>query len=101
MKRDSTEALDRLFSRMVNELGAEGAERMATMIAEEIGGFRLVFPDIPAISRMVRNRQICDRFTGRNHEELAYRHHLTVRQIRAIVCSGKAIVYAMRIKTAE
>lgn len=85
MKRSSAEALDRMFGRLVRELGPAGAEKMVTVIAEEIGGYRLVFPDLPAISRMVRNQQINDRFTGSNHQELAARYQKHPRQIRRII----------------
>lgn len=85
MRRDSVEALDRMFGRMVRELGAEGAEKVVTMMAEEIGGFRLVFPDLPAIGRMVRNQQIRDKFNGQNHEELGIRYQKHPRQIRRIL----------------
>lgn len=85
MKRNSAEALDRMFGRLVRELGAVDAEKVVTVIAEEIGGCRLVFPDLPAINRMVRNEQIRVRFTGSNHQELAMRYHKHPRQIRRII----------------
>ena len=56
-RRESAEALERMFGRIVRELG-EYAERILRIQAEEIGGYRLTFPDVQDICRMVRNRQI-------------------------------------------
>lgn len=92
MKRGSAEALERMFARMVRELGAADAEKMVTMMSEEIGGFRLTFPDLPAISRMVRNQQICDAFTGNNLEELALRYHRHPVQIRRIIGNARITI---------
>lgn len=91
MKRDSAEALDRMFGRMVREYGVYDAEKMTKIMAEEIGGLRLIFPDAEDVARMVRNRHICDSFTGGNHEELALRFKKHPRQIRKIVERGQHV----------
>lgn len=84
MKRESAEALDRMFGRMVREFGSE-AEHVLRVLAEELGGFRLTFPDVQDIERMARNKTICDRFTGCNYDELAARFSLHPSQVRRIV----------------
>jgi Mor family transcriptional regulator len=88
MARESAEALDRMFGRLAREFGAADAERIAKVLAEEIGGFRLVFPDVADMARMVRNQHICDSFKGDNYEELALRHSLHPINVRRIVARG-------------
>ncbi len=72
-------------------------ESMTEMMAAEIekqlrgqsGGERIYIPKTASREdKAVRNHLIRAQFTGRNHVEIARRYHLTVRQVRRIVCSS-------------
>lgn len=85
MRRDSAEALERMFGRLAREYGCAHAEKITQVLAEEIGGMRLVFPSLADMARMVRNQAICDSFTGRNYEELGLQYGRHPVQIRRII----------------
>lgn len=89
MGKESAEALARLFSRLARELGELGAEGVIRTFAEEIGGFRMIFPDIKTLERMARDQDICRRFDGQNYGELALRYQRSPNQIRRIVNRGR------------
>lgn len=57
-------------------------------LSAALGGDSLHIPHPERLSVTVRNRDIRAAFNGRNYRELAIRHGLTVRWIRAIV-AGK------------
>nr|MBC8362606.1 hypothetical protein [Candidatus Desulfatibia profunda] len=52
---------------------------------EELGGIRITIPTIKELELEERNRRIRNQFTGHNHNELALRWGMSVRQIRRIV----------------
>ncbi len=65
--------------------GEEIATGVMKLIAMRHGGQQMRIPDPKDIYREDRNRQIRDRFTGFNHQELAILFKVSVSQIRRIV----------------
>lgn len=72
---------------------AERATRLARLITFDvslaIGGRELYFPGAEALRGWVRDHEIYAQFNGRNYEELATRHGLTVRRIEQIVAEQR------------
>ena len=82
--KENAEVLECFFGRLERELG-ELAPAVVKMMAEELGGCRLTFPDLGELERQQRDRLIRARFTGSNHQELALRFSLSERQIRNVL----------------
>lgn len=78
------DVLDSFFERLGREFGPQ-AQRIVTVMAEELGGCRLTFPDLKDLYRLDRDRRIRREFNGSNLSELAIRYQLHVRHVRKIL----------------
>ena len=85
MQNESWDALTQLADRFRVSFGEETGARIMTVLFEELGGLRVTIPTITQVAIQERNRQIRNKFTGRNHESLAASWGLSVRQVRRIV----------------
>jgi Mor family transcriptional regulator len=59
--------------------------KAALQLASEYGGESIYIPKNQAITRIVRNRAICEEFNGSNCQELARKYRMTTRYIRDIL----------------
>ncbi|TLM60961.1 MAG: hypothetical protein FDZ69_13715 [Deltaproteobacteria bacterium] len=85
MDRDDNRGLIRqLLLRLHVDFG-ELAPAIIKIMAEEVGGARLIFPDMKALCRSDRNSRIRADFKGNNHEDLAIKYGIKKRQVRRIV----------------
>lgn len=55
------------------------------VIAGKMGGTTLYLPKIDTLYRSVRDKRICDEFTGGNYKTLAKKYGLTEQRVRKIV----------------
>ncbi len=76
--------IEDLFSQLHVEFGAMAPKIIKTLIMV-LGRTRITFPDFEYLYRAERNRRIKAEFRGANHEDLAIRYGLKVRQIRRIL----------------
>jgi Mor family transcriptional regulator len=83
-RHENGEVIRELFDRLHREFGRMAPQIIQVMV-ECVGGCRLTFPDLQDLYRQERNRRITNEFNGGNHEELAIKYRLKVRQIRRIV----------------
>lgn len=87
------EGFRRLYLRLVNLHGEEGAETIFWMLAEEMGGERVNVPSMEVLQREARNASIRKAYdigykTGDgNRAQLAERFGLDIRQIDRILQS--------------
>lgn len=79
------ELFGQIVARLHHEFGICQTLQIVRVLAEEIGGVRVSFPDIQDLNRMERDRRISCEYTGANLEELALRYRLHRRQVRRIV----------------
>lgn len=79
------ELLGQIVARLHHEYGICQTLQIVRVLAEEIGGVRISFPDIQELNRMERDRRIACEFNGANLDELALRYRLHRRQVRRIV----------------
>lgn len=82
---DYNEAMDCFYQRLCNEFGLASGKAILRIFFEEMGGVRLSVPTIVRLEKEARDQRICNEFNGINHEELAIRFGLSVRQVRRIV----------------
>jgi Mor family transcriptional regulator len=54
-------------------------------VYEELGGLRITIPTIRCLKKTERVRRIRNAFNGVNHQELAIRWGMSIRQVRRIV----------------
>jgi len=83
-RAEHTEVVTELFSRLHGEFGNMAPQIIQVMV-EVVGGYRITFPDFQHLYRAERNRRLKIEFTGRNHQELAIKYRLKVKQVRRIV----------------
>lgn len=83
-RSEHTEAVQELFRRLQGEFGNMAPQIIKVMV-DVVGGYRITFPDLQDLYRMERNRCIRSEFTGCNHQELAFKYRLKVKQVRRIV----------------
>jgi Mor family transcriptional regulator len=76
------------FQDVAAQYGPEVAEGVMRLITMRHGGQQLRIPDPLDVSREDRNRQLRNRFTGFNHQELAILFKISVSQVRRIVQEG-------------
>lgn len=88
-RQDVREALQQWIQRVLHEYGTETGQAIIKSFLEECGGRRIRVPDMYDLYRMDRDRIICGKFTGQNHEELAIAFRISVSQVRRIVNGPK------------
>ena len=71
-----------------HKYGEEIAQGIMNLIAMRHGGSRIWIPDPHDVYREERDRQIRDKFTGANHQELGILFRLSISQVRRIVQEG-------------
>jgi len=76
------------FQVVAETYGEEIATGVMKLIAMRHGGQHMRIPDPKDIYREDRNRQIRNRFTGFNHQELSILFKVSISQIRRIVQNG-------------
>jgi Mor family transcriptional regulator len=86
--KENPEVWERLFGRLAREFG-ELAPAIVQVLAAEIGGHRLTFPDLAALFRLERDRRLRQEFRGANLGELAIRYRVSLSQARRIVHRSK------------
>lgn len=75
----------RIIQRIASDLGEATAAHVQSIMVAEAGGIRVNFPDDYDLHREARNQRIRAMFRGFNHEELALRYGVSLRQVRRIV----------------
>ena len=91
-RSEHAEVISNLFERFHSEFGRLAPQIIQVMV-EVVGGYRLTFPDLRDLYRSERDRRIHNEFTGNNHEELAIKYRLRVRQIRRILNRREKILF--------
>jgi Mor family transcriptional regulator len=84
-RSDNREALEQLAQRLVSEYGETSGLAILHAVYEELGGLRITIPTIRCLEKTERIRRIRNTFNGVNHQELAIRWGMSVRQVRRIV----------------
>jgi Mor family transcriptional regulator len=82
---DIRDALQRWVIRVHKDFGVESGSAIVQSLLEECSGCRIRIPSEYELYRRERDCAIRRYFTGQNHEELAIRFSLTVRQVRNIL----------------
>ncbi len=85
MQNESWDALTQLADRYRVAFGEKAGARIMTIMFEVLGGLRVTIPTITQVETEERNRQIRNKFDGRNYEALAESWGLSVRQVRRII----------------
>jgi Mor family transcriptional regulator len=83
-RSENQEVVSQLFDRLHREFGRMAPQIIQVMV-ECVGGCRLTFPDLQDLYRQERDRRIHAEFTGNNHEELAIRYRIKIRQVRRVL----------------
>lgn len=73
------------FEEIRQAVGDITARRVLEIFSRRHGGQQMTIPDPQDLWREERDRQISNRFTGANHQELAILFGISVTQIRRIV----------------
>lgn len=73
------------FEEIRRAVGDVATQKVLEIFTMRHGGQQMTIPDPHDLYREERDRQICNKFNGVNHGELAVIYHLSPTQVRRIV----------------